>query len=226
MLAPRILWSLSTAVVALSLTGSLAMPTLRAAASAGQATRPGTGARANARRDLRADARGGRRGDAQGRQGRPRTTSSTTSDAATAASPSPRPRSSAPRGIGIDIDPQRIEEANANVRQAGVGNRVQFLQPGSVHDRHQRGDGRHAVSAASLNMKLRPKLIEGAQARHAHRLARVRHGRLEAGADARRRRPEGLLLDDSQDADGPAALRQDFSPCSIDSSRQGPGGVH
>src|SRR5690349_21242251 len=32
------------------------------------------------------------------------------------------------RGVGIDIDPQRIAEANANVKQAGVGDRVQIRQ--------------------------------------------------------------------------------------------------
>src|SRR5262245_23854960 len=31
------------------------------------------------------------------------------------------------RAIGIDIDPQRIAEANANLKAAGVGNLVQFL---------------------------------------------------------------------------------------------------
>ena len=31
------------------------------------------------------------------------------------------------RGIGIDIDPQRVAEANANVERAGVGDRVKIL---------------------------------------------------------------------------------------------------
>ena len=32
------------------------------------------------------------------------------------------------RGLGIDIDPQRIREANANAKAAGVTDRVKFLQ--------------------------------------------------------------------------------------------------
>src|SRR5688500_4405485 len=31
------------------------------------------------------------------------------------------------RGVGIDIDPQRIREANANLKLADVGDRVKFL---------------------------------------------------------------------------------------------------
>src|SRR5215472_7046572 len=32
------------------------------------------------------------------------------------------------RGVGIDINPQRIAEANANARKAGVQNRVKFVE--------------------------------------------------------------------------------------------------
>jgi len=32
------------------------------------------------------------------------------------------------RGLGIDIDPQRVREANANAKAAGVTDRVKFLQ--------------------------------------------------------------------------------------------------
>src|SRR5205085_12638278 len=38
--------------------------------------------------------------------------------------------------------------------------------------------------------------MERAQARHARRLAPVRHGRVEAGEDRRAQRPDDLLLDD------------------------------
>lgn len=63
------------------------------------------------------------------------------------------------RGIGIDIDPQRIAEANANVKQAGVGNRVEIRQ----HDLFT-ADIKEATVVTlyllqSLNMKLRPKLM-------------------------------------------------------------------
>lgn len=63
------------------------------------------------------------------------------------------------RGVGIDIDPARIEEAEANARQARVADRVRFI----------RGDLFEAdISAASvvtlyllteLNIRLRPKLL-------------------------------------------------------------------
>ena len=32
------------------------------------------------------------------------------------------------RSVGIDIDPQRIREANENAQKAGVENRVHFLE--------------------------------------------------------------------------------------------------
>jgi SAM-dependent methyltransferase len=63
------------------------------------------------------------------------------------------------RGVGIDIDPQRVKEARANARKAGIAARVEF----------QEGDLFKAdISAASvvtlyllpsLNLKLRPKLL-------------------------------------------------------------------
>jgi SAM-dependent methyltransferase len=63
------------------------------------------------------------------------------------------------RGVGIDIDPERIKEATANARRAGVSDRVKFIQ----------GDLFEAdISAATvvalyllteLNLKLRPKLM-------------------------------------------------------------------
>lgn len=62
------------------------------------------------------------------------------------------------RGIGIDIDPQRIKEATANVAAAGVGDRVKIMQADLFAT-----DFRDATVVAlyllpSLNLKLRPKL--------------------------------------------------------------------
>ncbi len=64
------------------------------------------------------------------------------------------------RGVGIDIDPDRIQEANANATQARVADKVRFVQ----------GDLFEAdISAATvvtlyllteLNLKLRPKLMK------------------------------------------------------------------
>ena len=63
------------------------------------------------------------------------------------------------RGVGIDIDPARVAEANGNVKKAGVADRVRIVQ----------GDLFEAdISAATvvtlylltdLNLKLRPKLL-------------------------------------------------------------------
>ena len=63
------------------------------------------------------------------------------------------------RGVGIDIDPDRVQEATANARKAGVADRVKII----------RGDLFEAdISAATvvtlyllteLNLKLRPKLL-------------------------------------------------------------------
>ncbi len=63
------------------------------------------------------------------------------------------------RGVGIDIDPERVAEATENVRKAGVADRVKII----------RGDLFEAdISPATvvtlyllteLNLKLRPKLL-------------------------------------------------------------------
>jgi SAM-dependent methyltransferase len=64
------------------------------------------------------------------------------------------------RGVGIDIDPERVREANENVKKAGVADRVKIV----------RGDLFEAdISPATvvtlylltdLNLKLRPKLMK------------------------------------------------------------------
>lgn len=61
-------------------------------------------------------------------------------------------------GIGVDIDPDRIKEANENARKEGVPNLVEFRQ-GDLFD----ADIRKATVVTlyllpSVNMKLRPKL--------------------------------------------------------------------
>ncbi|MCS6860770.1 MAG: class I SAM-dependent methyltransferase [Abditibacteriales bacterium] len=66
----------------------------------------------------------------------------------------------AKRGVGIDIDPQRIRESNANARRAGVTERVKFLE----QDLFQ-SDFRDATVVAlyllpQLNLRLRPMLFQ------------------------------------------------------------------
>jgi SAM-dependent methyltransferase len=62
------------------------------------------------------------------------------------------------RGVGIDIDPRRIEEATANARSAGVGARVRF----AVQDLFRTDLSDATVVAIylfpELNARLEPKL--------------------------------------------------------------------
>lgn len=63
------------------------------------------------------------------------------------------------RGVGIDIDPQRIAEANENARKAGVEGRVKF-EEGDLFDADI-----HEATVVTLfllttvNEKLKPKLL-------------------------------------------------------------------
>jgi predicted methyltransferase len=63
------------------------------------------------------------------------------------------------RGIGYDIDPERVREANANAQRAGVTDKVQFVQ-GDIFD----ADIKDATVVTlyllpDINMRLRPKLL-------------------------------------------------------------------
>jgi SAM-dependent methyltransferase len=63
------------------------------------------------------------------------------------------------RGVGIDIDPLRIQESAENARKAGVSDRVKFIQ----FDLFKAAIGEATVVAlyleSDLNLKLRPKLF-------------------------------------------------------------------
>jgi len=64
------------------------------------------------------------------------------------------------RAVGIDIDPERIKEANANAAANGVTGKVQFRQEDLFE-----ADIREATVVTlyllpSLNVKLRPRLME------------------------------------------------------------------
>jgi ribosomal protein L11 methylase PrmA len=65
----------------------------------------------------------------------------------------------AARAIGIDINPERIREAEANLKAAGVGDRVRFLN----EDLFEANIGDATVVTLyllpSLNVKLLPKLL-------------------------------------------------------------------
>jgi len=63
------------------------------------------------------------------------------------------------RGVGVDLDPERIKESLENARKANVANRVQFFQ----QDLFQTDIGKATVVMLYLwpevNLKLRPKLL-------------------------------------------------------------------
>ena len=64
------------------------------------------------------------------------------------------------RGVGVDIDPQRITEANANAKKAGVTDRVQFIL-GDIFDPNIKIADATVVTLyllPSLNGKLQPRL--------------------------------------------------------------------
>jgi ribosomal protein L11 methylase PrmA len=63
------------------------------------------------------------------------------------------------RGVGIDIDPERISEANANAAKAGVTDKVKFIQ-GDLFDADI-GDATVVTMylLPEVNLKLRPKLM-------------------------------------------------------------------
>jgi precorrin-6B methylase 2 len=62
------------------------------------------------------------------------------------------------RGIGIDIDPQRISEARANAEKAGVADRVKFLEQDLFETDFHEATVVTLYLLPSLNLKLRPKL--------------------------------------------------------------------
>jgi ribosomal protein L11 methylase PrmA len=62
------------------------------------------------------------------------------------------------RGVGIDIDPQRIREATENLRTAGVGDKVKFLNQDLFSTNISEATVVTLYLLPSLNLKLIPKL--------------------------------------------------------------------
>lgn len=65
------------------------------------------------------------------------------------------------RGVGIDIDPQRIKESNANALTAGVTDKVRFSNEDIFSDRVNLSEASVVTLylLPSLNVKLIPKLM-------------------------------------------------------------------
>ena len=64
------------------------------------------------------------------------------------------------RGIGIDINPERIKEANENLRKAGVGDRVRFVNADLFESDLSEATVITLYLLPELNLKLLPKLLK------------------------------------------------------------------
>ena len=62
------------------------------------------------------------------------------------------------RGVGIDIDPQRIKEANENVQKNGVGDKVKIMNADLFTTDISEATVVSLYLLPSLNLKLRPTL--------------------------------------------------------------------
>jgi precorrin-6B methylase 2 len=63
------------------------------------------------------------------------------------------------RAIGVDIDPERIEESNKNARAAGVTKRVKFVKQNLFETDFSEASVVTMYLLPSVNLKLRPKLL-------------------------------------------------------------------
>lgn len=63
------------------------------------------------------------------------------------------------RGVGIEIDPERISEANANAREAKVTDRVRFIQGDLFSADLSDATAVTLYLLPSVNVRLRPKLL-------------------------------------------------------------------
>ena len=63
------------------------------------------------------------------------------------------------RGVGYDIDPERIREANDNARAAGVTDRVRFVQGDLFEADLSDATAVTLYLLRSVNLRLRPKLL-------------------------------------------------------------------
>jgi ubiquinone/menaquinone biosynthesis C-methylase UbiE len=64
------------------------------------------------------------------------------------------------RGIGIDINPERIKEANENLRKARVGDRVRFVNADLFESDLHDATVITLYLLPALNLKLLPKLLK------------------------------------------------------------------
>jgi SAM-dependent methyltransferase len=68
-------------------------------------------------------------------------------------------RSNGARGLGVDIDPARIRESNANARDAGVSNRVAFRREDLFQTPLAEADVVTLYLLPQINLRLRPRIL-------------------------------------------------------------------
>ena len=68
-------------------------------------------------------------------------------------------RSHGARGLGVDIDPERIREAEANARAARVNDRVQFRRQDLFETPLREADVVTLYLTQDVNLRLRPRLL-------------------------------------------------------------------
>lgn len=64
------------------------------------------------------------------------------------------------RGVGVDIDPERIKEANENLKNSGVGDKVKFIQGDLFEMDLSPATVITLYLLPALNLKLRPKILK------------------------------------------------------------------
>lgn len=64
------------------------------------------------------------------------------------------------RGVGVDLDPARVQDANANARQAGVTDLVEFRQQDLFKTDLSEATVVTLYLLPEINLRLRPKLLK------------------------------------------------------------------
>jgi SAM-dependent methyltransferase len=64
------------------------------------------------------------------------------------------------RGVGVDIDPQRIRESNENARGAGVTDRVEFREQDLFQTDFKEATVVTLYLLPEVNLRLRPRLLD------------------------------------------------------------------
>ena len=109
------------------------------------------------------------------------------------------------KGIGVDIDPQRIAEANANAKAAGVSHLVTFKLEDAMTTDLSQATVVTLYLLSSSNLKLRPILTRQLKPGVPDRRPQFRHGRLGSG----------------EDRDLPGPRRPDADHLPVDDGREG-----